>query len=255
MEKENSKNIIIWVLVIALAVAIGIIIWMGFNKKDKNEPVKVDEAKIEDAINKFMYFEYRGKDINVKDLTNEDLIMFVVRNTEEFYGKGVSLTDAQKLTEKYFGRKVEKGQTTCSEDGLPYIIFDEDTNKFIYNEEHPGHGGGAGLETKNKIRNIKVEGDEITVTVDKIFSEFIPDTGYNVLYYYDYESMIKDDESRIAYVNATDEDIEEFFGGDETLKSHNNNPDKIDYDKASKYEYKFKIVDDNYVLVSYKHVK
>ena len=67
--------------------------------------------------------------------------------------------------------------------------------------------------------------------------------------------MVKGDEDMIAYVDATDEDIEEFFGGDELLKRHNNNPDKIDYDKASKYEYKFKIVDDNYVLVSYKHVK
>ncbi len=255
MEKENSKNIIIWILAIALVVAIGIIIWMGLSKKDKNEQVDVDEAKIEDVIKKFMYFEGRGKDINVSDLTNEDLILFVARNTEGFYGTGVSLADAQKMTEKYLGRKVEKGQTICPEDKLPYFIYDEKTDKFIYNEDHPGHGGGFGLETKNKIRDIKVKDDEITVTVDKIFSTFIPDTGYNVLYYYDYESMIKNDEDMIAYVDATDEDIEEIFGGDEVLKNHNNNPDKIDYDKASKYEYKFKIVDDNYVLVSYKHVK
>ena len=255
MEKENSKNIIIWILAIALVVAIGIIIWMGLSKKDKNEQVEVDEAKIEDVIKKFMYFEGRGEDIKVSDLTNEDLILFVARNTEGFYGTGISLTAAQKMTEKYLGRKVEKGQTICPEDKLPYFIYDEKTDKFIYNEDHPGHGGGFGLETKNKIRDIKVKDDEITVTVDKIFSTFIPDTGYNVLYYYDYESMIKNDEDMIAYVDATDEDIEEIFGGDEVLKSHNNNPDKIDYDKASKYEYKFKIVDDNYVLVSYKHVK
>ena len=256
--KENGKNIIILVLVIALAVAIGIIIGMGANKKDKEkstETVKVDESKIEDSIKKFMYFEARGKDINVSEMTNEDLILFVVRNTENFFADGISLTDAQKLTEKYLGRKVEKGKTICPEEGIANYIFDEKTGKFIYNPDHPGHGGGSGLETMNKIRDIKVEGDEITVTVDKIFSSFIPDTGYNVLYYYDYESMLNDDEDKIAYVDATDEDIHEIFADDEVYKSHNNDPDKIDYDKASKYEYKYKIVDDNYVLVSYKHVK
>lgn len=257
---EKGKNVIVWILAIVLAVAAGIVIGMGFNKKEKEkskipEPVSIDEHKIEDAIDKFMYFEYRGEDINVSDLTNEDLILFVARNTEGIYGKGVALKDAQEMTEKYLGRKVEIGQTICPEDSLPYFIFDKDTNKFVYNEDHPGHGGGFGLETINRIRNIKVEGDEITVIVDKIFSEFIPDTGYNVFYYYDFDSMINGDEDMIAFVNATDVDIHEIFGDDEVMLRHNNDRNKIDFDKASKYEYKFKIVDDNYVLVSYKHVK
>lgn len=224
-------------------------------EKKKNGKFEVDEKAINDAIQKLKVFEIWGKDINPKDLTNEELIFFVYRNTEDFYDDGISLDKAQKLVDKYLGVTIKKGSMDCPNGGSvepKLVIFDESSNKFIVNPEHGAHGaGGTALDTLNKIEDIKTNGDEVTVTVKKLFSAPFGDVDLSTIYYYNYKSAMNETKTEAAY-----EDIDEQFANDaEYDEGINRDKSKIDYSKASTYEYKFKVVDGNYVLLSYKEIK
>ncbi len=262
MKKGTSALILFIVFCACCAITFFSLKGLNLPKKDdtkteekKNGKIETDEKAINDAIEKLKVFEIWGKDINPQSLTNEELIFFVYRNTDNFYEAGISLDNAQKLVDKYLGVTLKKGSMDCPNGGSAepkLVIFDESSNKFVVNPEHGSHGaGGTSLDTANKIEDIKTDGDEVTVTVKKLFSAPFGDVDLSTVYYYDYTSAVNRVKSAAAY-----EDIDEQFANDpEYDEGINRDKSKIDYSKASTYEYKFKVVDGNYVLLSYKEIK
>ena len=224
-------------------------------EKKSDDNVNVDRAKIEDAIEKLKVVEIWGKDIYPEKLTNEELLFFVYMNSDNFYEEGITLEKAQSFTNKYLGVSVKEGSMPCPNGGdeePSLVIFDKSTNKFVTNPEHLGHGGGGTvLTTMNKIENIEVNGDIVTVTVHKLFSKPFGDVDITTLYFYNYKDAVNFDESKVVYEDAD----EEIASDPEFDNGYNRSTTKIDYSKASTYEYKFKVVDGNYVLVSYKEIK
>ena len=262
---KKISNVIILLLVFCFCCGVTYLSIKNLNKdkkednkteeKKKDTEVTTDEKKIEDAINKLKVFEIWGKDIKPQDLKNEDLIFFVYSNTENFYEDGVTLDSAQKLMDKYLGVEIKKGSMDCPNGGgeePKLVIFDEASNKFVVNPDHGAHGaGGTSLDTLNKIENIETKDNEVTVTVKKLFSEPFGDVDFSTIYYYNYNSAMNRVKADQAY-----EDIDEQLANDtEYDEGINRDKSKIDYNKASTYEYKFKIVDGNYVLLSYKEIK
>ena len=71
------------------------------------------------------------------------------------------------------------------------------------------------------------------------------------LYYNNYKDAIEGKESNVVY-EAIDEEL---ASDPEFDRGFNRSKTKIDYSKASTYEYKFKVIDGNYVLLSYKKIK
>ncbi len=263
MKKISSALILILVFCLCCGITYFSIKGLNNDKKDdekteektKGGEVKAEEASINDAIEKLKVLEIWGKDINPKDLKNDELIFFVYRNTENFYEDGISLENAQKLVSKYLGVEIKKGSMDCPNGGSvepKLVIFDEASNKFVVNPDHGAHGaGGTALDTLNKIEDIKTNGDEVTVTVKKLFSAPFGDVDLSTIYYYDYDSAMN-----FVKKNAAYEDIDEQFANEaEYDEGINRDKSKIDYTKASTYEYKFKVVDGNYVLLSYKEIK
>mgnify|MGYP007069884658 CR=1 FL=1 len=225
------------------------------DNKESKDTVNVDRKKIEDAIEKIKVLEIKGKDLYPENFTNEDLLFFIYMNGEISYDEGISIKNAQEFTKKYLGVEVQEGSMPCPNGGdtePKLIIFDKNSNKFIYNPEHDGHGGGGtALTTMNKIEKITPSGNEITVTVKKLFSKPWGDTDVSTLYYYNYKDAIEGDSSKVVY-----EDIGEELASDpEFDQGYNRLTSKIDYSKASTYEYKFKVIDGNYILISYKEIK
>ncbi len=223
-------------------------------KKSEGKDVNVDRTKIEDAIEKIKVIEIWGKDIYPEKLTNEELLFFVYANND-FYENGITLDAAQAFVNKYLGVELKQGSMPCPNGGgeePALIIFDEKSNKFVYNPEHGGHGGGGTeLTTMNKIESIEVEGDTITVIVKKLFSRPFGDVDISTLYFNNYKLAIEGKKENIVY-----EDIDEELASDPEFDlGYNRSASKIDYSKASTYEYKFKVVDGNYVLESYKEIK
>ena len=224
-------------------------------EKKSGDNVNVDRKKIEDAIEKIKAVEIWGKDIYPEKLTNEELLFFVYMNNEIPYDEGITLAKAQAFTNKYLGVAVKEGSMPCPNGGdeePSLVIFDKNSNKFVINPEHGGHGGGGtALTTMNKIEDIEVDGDIVTVTVHKLFSKPWGDTDISTLYFYNFKKAIEGKDSNVVY-----EDIGEELANDpEFDNGYNRVTSKIDYSKASTYEYKFKVVDGNYTLVSYKEIK
>ncbi len=227
-------------------------------KKDEKKPgdnVNVDRSKIEDSIEKLKVLEIWGREINPEKLTNEELLFFVYMNSNNFYQDGIPMAAAQNMTKKYLGVEVKEGTMPCPNGGTsepPLVIYDASSNKFVANPEHLGHGGGGtALTTMNKIENIEVDGDVVTVTVKKLFSKPFGDVDFSTLYFYNYKDAVNFDASKVVYEDAD----EEIANDPDFDNGYNRSTSKIDYSKASTYEYKFKVVNNDYILLSYKELK
>lgn len=262
---KNKSSILILIVVFCICCSVTYLSLKGLPKKDdnkeketsevNNDNVEINRSAIEDAIKKLTVFEIWGKDFKPEDLSNDDLIFFIYENNDNFYEDGVSLEEARGFVNKYLGVELKKGSMKCpngGDDEPKLIIFDESSNKFIINPDHPGHGGGGTtLNTINKIEKISSKDGIITVTVKKLFSSPFTDVSISTVYYNDFKSAINRKKDAAVF-----EDISEEFASDKEFDTGiNRDKSKIDYSLASTYEYKFKIVDGNYVLVSYKEIK
>lgn len=156
-----GKKIIVGILVtILVAGMIGGGVFLGYklgSKQDETpKPKEEKEEVIENAtdaekaemekIAKLVFVESK-KSLKAEDLTADQKISIVVQLTDGGYeAPGEELRNTFK---KYFGSsiKLEFPDIRCgmeheSEEQNAMYIFDKGKDKYVYNEKHPGHGGG-----------------------------------------------------------------------------------------------------------------
>ena len=139
----------------ALLLGVSTLTGCSFTKEKVKEPTLVEkvvvtseEEKTLEKISKLV-FNVEKEELKVNDLTGEEKGSLAVELTEGRF-LDTSGSEMTSLFKKYFGdgQKPEYGDIKCfmkhekeSEQTLYY--FDKDKDKYVYNEEHPGHGGGG----------------------------------------------------------------------------------------------------------------
>ena len=97
----------------------------------------------------------------------------VNKNMEDTTG-----TEMLNVYEKYFGKgkKIEFTDLKCnwdhgSEEVNIIYHFDKDKNKYVYNEKHPGHGGGGKefIGSEIVLENLRVKDDEYIYEAKVLF--------------------------------------------------------------------------------------
>ncbi len=149
------------------------------NNKKTDTKVTISNNEIE-TMKKVtdVIFNVKKESLKTSDLTDEErgevARSLITTSLEEV--SGVEMT---KEYEKYFGtgQKVKFADIPCpimdhgSEDANIMMKFDADKDKYVYNENHPGHGGG-GVEFIGRIMgmdSIEVNGDEYLYNVKILF--------------------------------------------------------------------------------------
>lgn len=260
MEKGNNlKYIAIFIIGLALG-GVGSLAFFSkilFKEVEKNDKKETEsqietisceeQNEIEELIDKLSYIDELGRNIkNIDDLTEDELVELAIKNIElkddMYQGKEI-----REFIKNSTGREIDlKGSKIydhlCD---TAFMIFDENKDAFIFNEEHGGHGG-IGLEIINRITDIKKENDIYTVTVYKMFSE------YTQFFYERYYKSIEDvkSETNEIYTLKITPDLE----GETSIpqvEDMNKVINSMDLNKLTKYTYELKKENNNFVLVSY----
>ena len=151
-------------------------------KKDEKRPTLVEKVtvteqdmetfkKVSEAI-----FNVEKEELKIKDLTPEENGKIAV----EFYGyfTDTSGTEMTKNFRKYFGEdlKVEYGDIMCpwdhgSKEENIMLYFDKEKDRYVYNDKHPGHGGGGVEFIGNELAfdSLDIVADEYHYKVKALF--------------------------------------------------------------------------------------
>lgn len=208
-----------------------------------------DYEQMLEKINDISYLEYTNKNFNTEELSNLEIIKFVLNFIDEKYDSEFSLNRVNELAEKYFGKKVDGEDVPCIEcDNVMLFIYDKDKQVFKLNEEHGSHGvsGIYYPYVLNRITSIENDSNMYTVTVKKAFCVNKGETGYCTDYFKSYEDAINRNDV-LFEINDTEnlmEAIDYYYPEVEF--------NKISNDKLNTYTYIFeKESNDNFVLKSY----
>lgn len=210
----------------------------------KNEDSKTYESLLS-IIKDTSNLEYLDKNFKVEDLTNSEMLRFSINFIEERYDREFTLNEINKVSLKYFGRRVEGEDIPCPvENNVLLFIYDKETKLFKLNKSHGGHGG-SGIYSPivlNRIINIENENNIYTVKVKKAFSLQLNDIGIEEEYYKTYGDAFN---SNNPVFNITAEEIEK----DEFIAETKFN--KLPENKLLTYTYVFEKKDDSFILKSY----
>ena len=183
MEKKKGLNIITCIIIFIVmlgVVCVGFFLGYkyGTKRNETPEPNNVVTAKAATDIEKQemekiakLVFVESKKNLKAEDLTADQKINIALQLTDGGYE--ASGEDLRNNFKKYFGSdiKLEFPNIKCgmeheSEDQNYMYIFDKEKDKYVYNEKHPGHGGG----TANSYSSY-LEGKTATVTSNKYVLE------------------------------------------------------------------------------------
>ncbi|MBP5679031.1 MAG: hypothetical protein J6X28_04310 [Bacilli bacterium] len=123
-------------------------------------------------------FVEEKEELAVSDFTEEkksEIARFLIKDKALEEVSGSSMTQE---FQKYFGedQTIEFTDVKCnmehdSEEEQTIYIFDKEKDKYVYNEKHPGHGGGGTnfIGSKIKFESLEVEGNTYQYKVKILF--------------------------------------------------------------------------------------
>ena len=168
MRKKILWIVIMTITLLGLTTGCELAINTNTNNNVKNEPAKITKEQIStmEKISK-LAFDTKEESLKIEDMSDElktNIAKQLVSYTNETTG-----TEMINAFQKYFGKNqtIEFTDMKCwidhgSEDQNTIYFFDKEKDKYVYNEKHPGHGGG-GAEFYGNIQgfdNVEVDGDE-----------------------------------------------------------------------------------------------
>lgn len=244
----NKKIILLFILCLPF-----ILVGCGREEKVKEEVVvEKRELTTEEVtgmmsvINDLEYMDYYNKDIVPVKLNNQEVLRIsyevLEKNGKAIHGK-LTFTELEEVARNYLGFSLEPENLICdthfvleSGQGADILLYDVNTGIYNYNDKHLGHGAG-GLESN--VYNSYVSGYELdgtyTIVVNKVFSEILEDVYDESLSYYpSYEDAQNTTNKLFRASNVSDDYFVQYK------------------DKLKEYTYTFKLVDNHYVLSSYK---
>ena len=143
--------------------------------KNTKTTITFEEMKTMEKVTRVILDDER-ESLKISDLTDEErgkIAINLVDNYTETSG-----TEMTKNFQKYFGEN-----TTVTYKDIPcfmkhdnpeeqtMLIFDKEKDKYVYNDKHPGHGGGGNVSTQTmvELESMEVEGDTYTYNAKVLF--------------------------------------------------------------------------------------
>ena len=224
----------------------------------ENTVISYDDIKTMEKLVDVTFVEEKDS-LKVDDLTDEQKVFIV----SELIGKGYTETTGTEMTnefKKYFGKdqSIKFVDIKCgledhgSEEANIMLKFDTSQDKYVYNDKHPGHGGGSGQAIFSKAAYKSIEKTEkgYKMDVGVLFYDGISyDTGP-----FNYGNAYK------SYSDAKDNNVLVKIDGNDNYKEMDMDGittydiDKVleDYkDKLDVYTFNFETVDGNIIFTSY----
>lgn len=176
----KKKILFVSVLLLTITVLTGCSLT---KEKETKEPTLIEEAivtneeaKTLDKITKII-FNVEKEELKVEDLTEEEKGEIARELTEGRYTE-TSGKEMTSLFQKYFGegQTVKFGDIKCfmdhqNENEQTLYYFDKEKDKYVYNESHPGHGGGGVAFIGNKMTfdSLGIVGNEYHYNVKVLY--------------------------------------------------------------------------------------
>lgn len=188
---EKKRGILIGIIIgvigfICIAALAVLCFFIGMkvasNKQENQKPATIEKETITEEEQEKMekvakiVFSYEDESVTAEDLTAEEKInMTLALNEKNIEATGTELKETFK---EYFGSKIklEFPNIKCfmehetEEQNIRYR-FNKSLDKYVYNDNHPGHGGGNSkpygsyLETKK----VNVKSGKYSLTAPVIF--------------------------------------------------------------------------------------
>lgn len=272
MSKYKKNDITIVILSALTLLLIGAFVYLNFSEKESNEELDNSNKEIEysdistneeiiyifsDVLeeNYISNIAILERDIeNFDDLTNiEKLdIAYKMANIEAnyIYENGFSAD----LINNYFDRTFydnitwNKDDIICDICGEILFIYDSENNKYIYNENHLGHGTSYADNYYSKIIEIKNNENTYIVTEVKLWN--VMDIDSTLLFAFD---TYKNSRELVYPLFSIDNNNYEKIEDQYSLLINELEENFDDYkDNMARYTYTFEKTDDKYLLVSFE---
>lgn len=223
MKKNNGLIIAILSLIFILLIVGGVIIYYKHTEKDNilkdpkvedsfqkdvNTKLSIEEIdELMDAIDNLSRLDkYNQKELKLSDIDNQMKldIALILATTDEYklYDESYTLGDINRISNKYFGSNIETENFMCDYDDKVMYKYDESSKKYIYDENHLGHGVTI-IDTVNLYFDSSKDGDTYTITVKKAFGD--DDYSVSKNFYASYEDAVMRTNS-VFYVNTSEEE-------------------------------------------------
>lgn len=270
MNSYKKNNVVIVILVsLFLIVAAALVYFFYFldypeKEEDKKESIYIkitDENvinELENTINNNMLYLLLSYDKGI-DNTNaieeskkmELAIKSVIKDIEDPYIEGINID----LIEIYFKNTFkttmywDKDNVIC-ECGENLYLYDKDNNKYIYNNEHLGHGMIEVLPYYSKVIDAKKKNDTYVITLSYVWNMYSEVYGYTKTGYVSFNDALSNTNTLFDIEvpeEITDDNIDRY-----AISEIENNYE-LYKDKLHKVTYVFEKNNDKFLLVNLKH--
>ena len=206
-------------------------------------------------------FNVKKESLKIDDLTESEK-GDIARKFVDYNLTEVSGSEMTKEFQKYFGenQKVKFEDIKCdwdhgSEEENIMMIFDEEKDKYVYNDKHPGHGGGGVEFIGNEIRleNIEKSGNDYIYEAKILFygKGVCHDVG-TCSYGKGYKSY-KDAENDTNALLDIDNNNNKYWIQSDPFPTIKMDELFNDYrDKLDTYKFTFRKINDNLQFISYE---
>ena len=169
---------------------------IGQEKAEELEQSEIEALK--EKIEKISYvFSSKYPITSIDALTNQELL-WAMRSLSSVNSGNFSAEELDKQMTKYFGnsKKLKHEDMICTIDNVAMYIYNDSTNTYNFNDNHPGHGGTIGV-SRIKVYDAKVvnkEGNKVTITAKLLYGNYCSDIcmpGYAYYASYPREGAVK----------------------------------------------------------------
>lgn len=179
MENKNKSNVgFIVLIVILLLVICGLVGYILYDKasddiksqngkKIETEKEEKDASKYQDELASLSenIFQYDKENLNLDEFDDQDFI-YVLASISGKSITEVTGTELKQIAKDNFGIDdlklvdIRCGMNHPSDETNIMLIFNTENDKYEYNENHPGHGGGgSGASVYFADGKVSVDGD------------------------------------------------------------------------------------------------
>lgn len=249
-KKVKRSKVIICILLFIIIVLAGILVWktVSFKAEDKEVVTEKNEEVIEEnltVVSSELLSFIKNNKLDALDAYGEGALIRVAINkicNGTANCKEVNGDEVKIFINNVFGKDATFSNVNCElNDGILWT-YDSSDNKFVWNDNHPGHGGMVTEPIYTKINSIVKNDDKYVLVLNKLYydimgSDYITSEPSSITNIYDVSSFTD--------ANTGDIDTEKVkakYDTDyETLK-----------DKGTKYRYTFVKNNNSYVLENYE---
>ncbi len=198
-------------------------------------------------IEELKYLDYYSKSFKVNELSNQEVLQFIYYLYKDNISNNIHFKDLEQYLNNYMEFPLEPENILCNTHfnrlgGSDYLylysIYDDSYGDNPNHLMHPKNGFGSDIY--NQYISGKVENDIYTIRVYKVFSSLLNEVrDYNVSFYRTYKDASNKENAvfQTTYTGKYARDISK---------------EMTKYDDLYVYQYVFKKVDNQYLLVSYE---